>query len=310
LPAPAPQFSAVVFSVGTAITSQRQLRVNIDFGRKVTGFELSDLVLTNARTIQLIDRTNGAYELILEAIQEGVVSIDLPANRVQDLVGTANQMIATYLMAYVDLSLPGPIVLGIGMLGEHSLVIGSDEIRIVRENELLFSWQRSARNGLRATDSAGLDVYRINDFRTIPFPKVRYDSASKQLFSEVKNGDVEGTVAGWLYSESRLVGGILTHQFSRSNTIINVQSEMTRKNPLNTLDINGDGFVAALDVLIIINRLNERATGLSEPGLPPFDPSKPSPYFFFDASGNGSIEPLDILLVINFLNRLVVQRQT
>ena len=67
------------------------------------------------------------------------------------------------------------------------------------------------------------------------------------------------------------------------------------RNPVDSLDVDSDGFIAPLDVLVVINYINS-----AEPkSLPPQrDPAKP----FFDTDGDQAVTPLDVLRVINELN--------
>ncbi len=70
------------------------------------------------------------------------------------------------------------------------------------------------------------------------------------------------------------------------------------QNPIQSLDVNNDGFVTPLDALLIINSLNlVGPRTLPNPALPP---NAPPP--FYDTNGDGNISPLDVLLVINRLN--------
>jgi hypothetical protein len=63
------------------------------------------------------------------------------------------------------------------------------------------------------------------------------------------------------------------------------------------LDVDGNGYVAPLDALIIINRLNSAGSQT----LPkPTGSQVPPPYY--DTNRDGRLEPVDALLVINFLN--------
>jgi hypothetical protein len=80
----------------------------------------------------------------------------------------------------------------------------------------------------------------------------------------------------------------------RVTHIFSVEPENSKKwqNPLNPLDVNGDGIVAPLDVLAIINHINE------QPGPPPVSFQSP----FLDVDGDDLITPLDALRVINFIN--------
>jgi len=71
------------------------------------------------------------------------------------------------------------------------------------------------------------------------------------------------------------------------------------QNPSQKLDVNADGFISPIDVLLIVNFLNSNSSaGGSVPvaGLP-------APPPFRDVNGNGFIEPLDVLEVINEINR-------
>ena len=69
------------------------------------------------------------------------------------------------------------------------------------------------------------------------------------------------------------------------------------QSPQDPLDVNNDGFVTALDALILINRIHIDGPGplpaTGDPGTPPL---------YVDCSGNGEITPLDILLVFREIN--------
>lgn len=69
-------------------------------------------------------------------------------------------------------------------------------------------------------------------------------------------------------------------------------------NPDQPLDVSADRWIGPLDVLIIINRLEERnnsggeGNGLGTRGVAPF----------VDVNGDGTLSPLDMLHVVNSLN--------
>jgi hypothetical protein len=69
------------------------------------------------------------------------------------------------------------------------------------------------------------------------------------------------------------------------------------RNPIDPYDVNDDGLVTPLDVLLIINELNRIGRG---PLLPPSGSQTPPPYV--DVSGDNDVTPIDALLVINALN--------
>lgn len=70
------------------------------------------------------------------------------------------------------------------------------------------------------------------------------------------------------------------------------------QNPVQPLDVNGDGKVLPIDALIVINHLNRNGTGtLDEPN----EGSLPPP--FLDVLGTGRVLPINALAIINYLNR-------
>ena len=68
--------------------------------------------------------------------------------------------------------------------------------------------------------------------------------------------------------------------------------------PTHPCDANGDGIVAPMDALNIINHLN--AVGSHELVVPPSPTDMPPP--FLDVNEDGVVTPLDALVVINYLN--------
>ena len=67
------------------------------------------------------------------------------------------------------------------------------------------------------------------------------------------------------------------------------------RNPVNSLDVSGDGFISPLDALQPINELNDN-------GPHALPEQRPGDKPFWDASGDQFISPLDALQVINALN--------
>lgn len=76
-----------------------------------------------------------------------------------------------------------------------------------------------------------------------------------------------------------------------------IQVRSAWQNPAHVGDVNGDGYVSPLDLLIIINLLNKHGSG---PLPMPSPLNKPPPYV--DVDGNGERSPLDALVLINCLN--------
>jgi len=69
------------------------------------------------------------------------------------------------------------------------------------------------------------------------------------------------------------------------------------KNPVLPLDVDDNGNIEPLDVLVLINAINN---GLDALPNPPAAPLTPPPYY--DPDGNGFLQALDVLILVNFLN--------
>ncbi|MFM8401199.1 MAG: hypothetical protein ACKOAH_25530, partial [Pirellula sp.] len=63
----------------------------------------------------------------------------------------------------------------------------------------------------------------------------------------------------------------------------------------NPMDVTRDGWVTALDVLVLINRINRT-------GSEYLRGSADSVQYFYDVSGDGYIDPLDVLRTISWIN--------
>jgi hypothetical protein len=68
----------------------------------------------------------------------------------------------------------------------------------------------------------------------------------------------------------------------------------TWQNPDDPLDVDGNGVVAPIDALLVINYISA--------GLPTTLPAINTYGYFIDVNGDGIVSPLDALLVINALN--------
>ena len=66
------------------------------------------------------------------------------------------------------------------------------------------------------------------------------------------------------------------------------------QNPILNLDVDADGFISPIDVLLVINFINFNGSS-SVAGLP-----APPPYR--DVNGDNQIDPLDVLAIINYIN--------
>lgn len=74
-------------------------------------------------------------------------------------------------------------------------------------------------------------------------------------------------------------------------------NQLPWKNASRPLDVNNDGSVVALDVLLIINTLNQDGNRKLPP---PTGTQLTAP--FYDTNGDGRVTPIDALLIINDIN--------
>ena len=73
-------------------------------------------------------------------------------------------------------------------------------------------------------------------------------------------------------------------------------------NQTNAFDVNNDGFVSPIDVLILVNSLNTGGSGLLTSGNSTGSGEGGSGRYFVDVNGDNYLSPLDALMVINELN--------
>jgi hypothetical protein len=70
----------------------------------------------------------------------------------------------------------------------------------------------------------------------------------------------------------------------------------SRHNRVNAFDVNRDGVVAPIDVLVVINVLRRYGSDIEVQSIDSADQG------FFDVDNDSAISPIDVLRVINFLN--------
>ncbi|MCY3007183.1 MAG: tandem-95 repeat protein [Planctomycetota bacterium] len=69
------------------------------------------------------------------------------------------------------------------------------------------------------------------------------------------------------------------------------------QNPSQRWDVNADGFISPIDVLILVNLLNSRGSSIPVAGLP-------GPPDYVDVNGDNFVTPLDVLAVVDKINSM------
>jgi hypothetical protein len=125
-----------------------------------------------------------------------------------------------------------------------------------------------------------------------------------------ENGTIEvrgdGTV---LYQPANGFSGVDSFQYTVAddNGLVSLSAEVTItvvstpsvwRNPIDRYDVDADGRVAPVDVILIVNRINLYGSGAI---LSLADQGATQP--FIDVNGDWHLSPVDALQIINFMNR-------
>jgi hypothetical protein len=86
--------------------------------------------------------------------------------------------------------------------------------------------------------------------------------------------------------------------FASGQASLEVRDGSAWQNPQNVFDVNGDGDITPLDVLLVISYVNGSVNG----ALPPVQPGSPPPPPFVDVNGDGVVTAQDVLWIINQIN--------
>ena len=117
---------------------------------------------------------------------------------------------------------------------------------------------------------------------------IEFDAASRTLTTSPSRADVGATTLELLAMDP---GGLT----ARAPIKIRIFSDETPwHNQTAAFDVNDDGIISPIDVLLVVNALNS-GDGILPGGNPAFDP-------FVDTSADDFLSPIDALLVINYLN--------
>jgi|GEM_PF-3336103 len=148
-----------------------------------------------------------------------------------------------------------------------------DHVRVDEKNEgrLRFAWEDLINGGDYSFTDAVIDI--------------RWDTPST-----VGGGTPIEGVAEFRHSKEQMAAGVDSTSPATSST-----SRNPRHNAALPLDVNADGFVSALDALLIINELLRELTGgsaaISDGAL-----------VYPDTNDDLNVTPLDVLLVINYFD--------
>ncbi|MFO1065364.1 MAG: GEVED domain-containing protein [Pirellulales bacterium] len=166
--------------------------------------------------------------------------------------------------------------------------------------------QTVSLTGITDGDAAG-QLLRVtassNNTAAVSAPTIVYDESlapvTGQLqFTPIALGSAVITVtvtdAGW----DGLFDTFDDRSFARV-FVVNVSSVLYPwQNPTDSFDVDGSGYVSALDVLLLINAINRGEGGDLSNRVRTNEP-------YYDVSGDNRLSPLDALLVMNEINRVL-----
>lgn len=106
-----------------------------------------------------------------------------------------------------------------------------------------------------------------------------------------------GSTDGWPVGEVACFARAQDNDGAWSEVVGVVVTVASWQNPASPHDVDGDGTIEPLDVLLLINEINSGGTR----DLPPRT-AEDIDLPFWDVSGDGRLDALDVLLVINYIN--------
>lgn len=247
-------------------------------GLDAATFDAADVTISGVTVDRAEDRGGGLvrywYDGGGEQLPQGLVGVALVVGEVADRAGN---LVASAEFDFTVDTLPpaAPVITGItdDTGTDAGDGVTSDATLIVSGTAEAGSSVEVSRNGTSigsvGADSSG--AWALDDTATILAPGT-YD------FTALAR-DLAGNIS--------LVSGAF-------HVVV-----VSWQNPRNRLDVNDDGKIQPVDVLILINDINARQ---SRPlPLPPPPSEFPPP--FLDTNGDGSLTPADVLDVINYINQ-------
>ncbi|PAY20398.1 hypothetical protein CKO51_06060 [Rhodopirellula sp. SM50] len=307
---------------------QTSREVEIAFSEAVSGFEPDDLEVSGGTVGSLVRNLNDTvYRVLVNPTADGDLTVDLPADRVQDFAGLGNTA-ATTIVTTVDISQPTPTIAAAPstMVGDYEIVITFDEsVTGLSVNDFQVS------NGILSNLSGDADEYTatvtalIEGDVTISLPEERVvDSAGNRniesnilrlthryVDSIVLQGD--GEVVDMTAYDETILSTVETIDIrgAGDNSIVLDVEKITRLTPNQTLMVianRGDAVTFddgwTFDSVQIVDEMLQRVFTNGPATIVLIGPDGwTHPILSTDVDGNGSVTPIDALRVINALER-------
>ncbi len=142
------------------------------------------------------------------------------------------------------------------------------------------------------------------------------------------NGDTVDRGTGWTQLANQIVSGITYEVFVQRGVALRIQDVAVapsaffaaepeggdtfmeeevnpRQNPVDRHDVNGDGTISPIDVLMVINALRRHGSGAATSRMIDNTSTSESTSIssYIDVDGDRTLSPIDVLQIINRMNR-------
>ncbi|HRX77800.1 MAG TPA: SdrD B-like domain-containing protein, partial [Pirellulaceae bacterium] len=209
---------------------------------------------------------------------------------------TLRQSIATPDTVRVDLGW-GDDVLIVNELPRLPIDFGAgmDTLRIEDAVNWNLSYPTPQISGLEVIDHRSAAVMNL---RVTPSGVQQLNGENRLQVLLSENDVIHFEGAQWSLQDPLVrPNGTRVHQWNAAPVVVEVENGFGWQNPQDYLDVNHDGAIAPIDVLIIINAINNEGAGPLT-GNPIWSSAA-----YLDTSGDNYLSPRDAILVLNFLNR-------
>ena len=321
-------FSGALSTVNASLSTITFLPAADFFGVTTLAIEANDLAnfpgpaLTDqdAVTINVLS-VNDAPQAIDDAVtieQDSVILIDVPANDF-DVDGTVDRTTVTLVPGAGPAhgtAVPDPVT-GEVTYQPNAGFIGEDVFQYTIRDDLgVASNAAVVTVRVNAVPQVGDDFASLNEGGSVEVDILANDfdvdgvllPASIQIVSGPTSGSVslDGAGVATYTPDSNFYGtDSFTYTVADNDGAVSDVATVTLQvdrvfhyqNPVDRFDVNADGFISAIDVLMVLNEVNLVGAG---PLPDPPSASEPPPYY--DVNGNGNIENLDAVLVVDHIN--------
>jgi hypothetical protein len=135
---------------------------------------------------------------------------------------------------------------------------------------------------------------------------VAVTGASNTLTVISDGDDTVNLDSGWVLTGTSVEDGRFIRILKQGIATIHLNGPNDWHHPLNGLDVNNNGSVEPLDVLLIVNELNSPQFATTDRRLVDASGLAAFPGFFYDVTNDAFLSPLDALVIINFVNSRAV----